>query len=146
MASSSFSVALAAAASAAAARPGLRVAVVGSRGFPALGLVREFVAQLPASVVLVSGGARGVDQCAAAAWRSRGFVPVVLPFVRSLGRAGGPVRNRQLVASVGLVVAFWDGCSSGTAGAVEIARRSGVPVFVVLPPPAPSSPAQLPLF
>lgn len=138
--------ALAAVVSAAAACPGLRVAVVGSRAFPALGLVSSFVGALPGSVVLVSGGAVGVDECAASCWRARGLQPVVLPFVRGVGRAGGPVRNRQLVGSVDLVVAFHDGVSTGTAGVIACARRLGVPVFVVSPPPAPGSPEQLPLF
>ena len=152
MSSSSFSsvlrAALAAISSTAAAQPGLRVGVIGSRGFPALGLVRGFVAQLPPGIALVSGGASGVDQCAAAAWRARGLVPVVLPFVRGVGRAGGPMRNAQLVASVSFVVAFHDGRSTGTAGAVALAQRAGVPVFVVVfPPPRPArQPAQQPLF
>ncbi len=143
---SSFSAALAAVVSAAAARPGLRVGVVGSRSFPALPLVSAFVAQLPPSVVLVSGGALGVDEEAAACWRKRGFAPVVLPFVRGVGRAGGPIRNRQLVQACDLVVAFWDGRSTGTLNCIQQARRFRVPVFVVSPPPAPGSTVQQSMF
>jgi hypothetical protein len=51
---------------------GFCVAVVGSRDFADLDSVRPFVHQLPAGVLVLSGGARGVDRCAAAA-RARGL-------------------------------------------------------------------------
>jgi hypothetical protein len=93
------------------------------------------VAQLPASVVVVSGGARGVDAVAEDAARSRG-----LPVVRlsaswsSLGRRAGMMRNGEIVARADVLVAFWDGASSGTADAIRRARREGIAVFVVSPP------------
>lgn len=40
------------------------VAVVGSRNFPNLELVRDFVRQLPSDSWVISGGARGVDSAA----------------------------------------------------------------------------------
>ena len=144
--SSVLSVALAAAEQGVSVRPWLRVGVIGSRGFSDLALVREFVAALPFGCVLVSGGAPGVDQVAAAAWRARGLQPVIFPFVSRLGRAGGPARNAELVKSCSLVVAFHDGRSTGTANAIALARHFGVACFVIGQPPAPGQPAQAPLF
>ena len=125
--------------------PSSRVGVVGSREFPALELVEEFVALLPAGCVVVSGKAEGVDQCAASCARSRGLVVDELPFVKGIGKAGGPVRNRALVSSCAVVVGFSCG-SSGTEDALSCARRLGVPSFRVSPPPASGSPVQASLF
>jgi DNA recombination-mediator protein A len=126
------------------------VAVVGSRDFSALELVRSFVASLPAGVVIVSGGARGVDQCAEQSARARGLTVVSLPFASQFGRAGGPIRNKQLVASLpsgSVLVAFrCHGDSPGTDNVISLARAAdGVRVFVVASPP-PASPSQLSLF
>ena len=48
----------------------MRVAVVGSRSFPQLDNVRWFVNELPEGVIVVSGGAHGVDTAAAQAARA----------------------------------------------------------------------------
>lgn len=44
-----------------------------ARDFADLGRVRRFIASLPADVVVLSGGARGVDRSAADAARARGL-------------------------------------------------------------------------
>jgi hypothetical protein len=127
--------------------PGFRVGVVGSREFPALSLVEEFVSLLPSGVVVVSGKAEGVDQCAAACARSRGLVVDELPFVRGRGKAGGPVRNRELARSVAVLVVFRkSGHSPGSDSVASFARQFRVPLFVVSPPAPATEPAQLSLF
>lgn len=47
------------------------VAIVGSRDFPDLEMVRAFVRSLPKDACVVSGGARGVDQAAESEARNR---------------------------------------------------------------------------
>ena len=106
----------------------MRLAVVGSRAYPRLDLVAQYVAALPDGTVVVSGGAKGVDQVAASAARARGLeVAVHLPDWRTYGRAAGMVRNKELVRDADRVVAFWDGASRGTANTVDVARRAGEP-------------------
>jgi hypothetical protein len=113
----------------------VRVAVVGSRGFPALSLVAAFVAALPAGVAVVSGAARGVDAVAEDAARARGLAVVSLPASwSSLGRRAGMMRNAEVIARADVLVAFWDGASAGTADAIRRARKEGIAVFVVSPP------------
>ena len=110
----------------------VRVAVVGSRRFPRLSLVSSFVAQLPSSVVVCSGGAGGVDQTAVSAAWSRGLAVSVLPAAWSrLGRSAGVVRSAQLLSSVSVVVVFLCCGSPGASHAVALASLAGVPVFVV---------------
>lgn len=50
------------------------------------------------------------------------------------GHAAGPIRNREMVATLDperdLVLAFWDGASKGTLGTIKLARDRGVTVRV----------------
>lgn len=49
------------------------VAIVGSREFPELDRVRDFVRSLPEDACVISGGARGVDQAAEVEAQRRGL-------------------------------------------------------------------------
>jgi hypothetical protein len=109
---------------------------VGSRDYSDLRAVWRFVATLPAGAVVVSGGARGVDQAAEAAARARPDLPA--PVVhrvsdeewRLYGKRAGPMRNRRLVGDVHYLIAFWDGASRGTRDSIEYARSVGKPVYL----------------
>jgi hypothetical protein len=107
------------------------LAIVGSRDFPDLDQVRQFVRTLPSGTTVVSGGARGVDRCAAAAARSRGLR--VIEFLAQwdrFGRRAGFLRNEQIVERCGRMVAFWDGRSSGTHHAITRARALHRPLVI----------------
>lgn len=117
--------------------PGARVAVVGSREFPCLSLVEAFVSDLPGCVV-VSGGARGVDQCAADAGRAAGLNVVEFEAEwRRFGLGAGPVRNQKLVDSgLDVLVCFVSNLKKVSKGSADVCRRAraaGVPVFVFGP-------------
>jgi len=117
------------------------VAVVGSREYPSLGLVREFVRRLAArdpSAVVVSGNARGVDRAAEEEARAAGLEVVSLPADWGAhGKAAGFVRNGQIVERCDAVAAFWDGRSNGTADTVRKAEAAGKKVSVWGPDGAP---------
>ena len=109
-----------------------KLAIVGSRAFVDLDLVRRYVRSLdPAKVIIYSGGARGVDRAAATEGRRLGFEVVeLLADWDGEGRSAGFNRNERLVDLVDGLVAFWDGKSRGTAHSVELARRRGIWVRV----------------
>lgn len=112
----------------------MRVAIVGSRDFPRLDLVRRYVRELPPGTVVVTGGARGVDRAAEEEARAQGLEVVVhLADWVELGRRAGPVRNTVVVAESDLVVAFWDGRSKGTRDVVSKAERMGKTLRIVYP-------------
>ena len=115
-------------------RPGCRVAIVGSRAFPDLRRVRRFVADLAPGTVIVSGGAPGVDCCAAAAGRSR-HLTVVEHFAQwnLHGRRAGFLRNALIVRDCDCLVAFWDGRSPGTRNALYLARQAFLPFAILRP-------------
>src|SRR5882762_10844330 len=131
--------------------PGSRVAIVGSRDFPAPDMVEAFVADLP-EVVVVSGsdwerwrrgGAVGscggiVDLTAVDSARKFGLEVCEFPpdWVR-YRRGAGIVRNGVLVASgLSVLVAFASDprhLSPGTADVIRKAVAARVPVFVFGP-------------
>lgn len=112
----------------------MKVAIIGSREFPQLERVDSYVDTLHAEDVVVSGGARGVDLRAEQRARSRGLkVHIIRADWARHGRKAGFMRNPDIVAAADRVVAFWDGTSRGTADSIEIARKTGKPVEVVLP-------------
>lgn len=117
----------------------MRYAVVGSRQYPNLGLVRDWVlTHLERGDVLVSGGATGADKegQAAAEWAGH---PVVVhrPDPALVKSHGWPyallARNTTIAEDCDEMVAFWDGKSRGTQDAIRKARRLGKPVTVYGP-------------
>jgi hypothetical protein len=111
---------------------GERVAIVGSRDFPNAGAVSAFVRSLPPHTVVVSGGARGVDQWAEEAAKQRGLqTKIIQADWDNLGRRAGPIRNAEIVASSDRLVAFWNGRSRGTLNTVLAARSGGLPILIL---------------
>ena len=109
----------------------MTVAVVGSRSLQILDLGKY----LPAGVTqIVSGGAKGVDQCAREYARKMD-IPLLefLPEDPKYGRAAPIRRNEEIVRSADLVLAFWDGKSRGTMYTVRFARKMGVKVQIFCP-------------
>jgi pimeloyl-ACP methyl ester carboxylesterase len=104
----------------------MRVAIVGSREYPNLADVRQFVWEQERDTVIVSGGASGVDSVAVAEARRLGMpYEVYLPDWQKHGRSAGAIRNRQIVEAADEVAAFWDGTSRGTAITIEMAKAAG---------------------
>jgi hypothetical protein len=95
------------------------LAVVGSRDFADLGRVRRFIRSLPSGVVVLSGGAPGVDRCANETARARGMG--WLEYFADWDRDGlyfaGRIRNQRVANRCDRMVAFWDGRSTGTQDA-----------------------------
>ncbi len=111
-----------------------RVAVVGSRSGVPEDLVstkldnllaRMLAANRAHELVIVSGGARGVDTFAES-WAARCNVPTKIFRAdwRGYGRSEGPRRNQEIVDAADIVVAFTTG-SRGTAHTISLAEKAG---------------------
>jgi predicted Rossmann-fold nucleotide-binding protein len=110
------------------------IAIVGSRDFPNLELVKRFVEDLDDGTVIVTGGARGVDQAAEEAALPLGFtVQVIRADWSRYGRGAGMIRNTQIVKVSDEVVAFWDGESHGTEDTINKFRKAGKAVAIYGP-------------
>lgn len=121
----------------------MRIAVVGSRDYKDLEAVRQFVFEQERDTVIVSGGAFGVDLAAVESAR-RLHMPyeVYLADWSRHGRKAGAIRNREMVDRADEIVAFWDGKSRGTKITIDMAKASGKPLRVFVPPSASSGAAE----
>lgn len=112
----------------------LCVAVIGSRSIRQADLARYLP---PEATMLVSGGAVGVDTLAEEYARLHELpIRVIRPNYGLYGRKAPLFRNRQIVECADLVVALWDGKSTGTAYTIDYAHERGVPVRLYIPPNA----------
>lgn len=124
------------------------VVVCGSRKFSdplkATAAIVSRVGRLPRSTALVHGDAAGADRLAAAAAKRIGFAIVAFPAhwqvhsddCRCKGygwcREAGKRRNLEMLdLKPDLVIAFWNGSSTGTLHTITNARERGLPLEVI---------------
>lgn len=108
-----------------------RIVIVGSRDYPRLDYVRQFVREQDRTTVIISGGARGVDEAAVAEARRLQMPYEVYPADWSkYGRRAGALRNHEMVIRADEVVAFWDGRSKGTKITIDEAKALRKPLRV----------------
>jgi hypothetical protein len=107
----------------------VRFLVCGGRDFDNIYLVRHALLQIPIEAVLVHGNASGADRQCADFWgRNGGKVEAHPADWTRHGKAGGPIRNQEMLDSgVDLVIAFPGG--RGTADMVRRAKKTGVRVI-----------------
>ena len=108
----------------------MKVAVVGSRNLTDIAL-EQYISQQVQEIV--SGGAVGVDSCAAEYAKSRGLkLTEFLPQYERYGRAAPIVRNKEIVDYADKVLVFWDGSSKGARSVIRYAQKTGKPCEVIL--------------
>ena len=108
----------------------MKLAIVGSRSITNIPL-EDLIP--PQCTEIVSGGAKGVDSCAAAYARANGLtLTEFLPEYARFGRAAPIKRNYRIVDYADKVVVFWDGQSKGTLSVIKYAEKTGKPCEVVL--------------
>jgi len=106
----------------------MKIAIIGSRSITFADM-SKFVSDLDE---IVSGGAKGVDSCAAEYARKRGMkLTVFLPQYDRYGRAAPIVRNKEIVDYADKIIAFWDGCSKGTLSVIKYAEKIGKPCDII---------------
>lgn len=111
-----------------------RIAIVGSRDYPRLDFVRQFVWELDRDAIVVSGDARGVDKTATTeAQRLCMAYEEHRADWNRYGKRAGPIRNAEIVNRADEVAAFWDGYSRGTEITMRMAHDAGRPLRVFGP-------------
>lgn len=109
-----------------------RIAIIGSRTFANTKLLATTMAEYLGRVTLVvSGGADGGDKLGARWARKNGVPTKIFEPNHKRYKHAYHHRNRLIVENCDLVVAFWDGRSTGTAYTVSYAKRLGKDVRVV---------------
>ncbi len=111
------------------------IAVVGSRDFADYEMVTRWLNYTlsgPGAWTIISGGARGADSLAERYAIEHGIEFNLYPADWDThGRKAGFVRNTAMARACGMVLAFWDMESSGTAHMIQTALRHGKPVTIV---------------
>lgn len=112
----------------------MNIAVVGSRNFSNLPLVKQTILSWPREgLQLVSGGAKGPDKVAErVASDERIPIKVFHADWNEHGRKAGALRNMDIVHHSDIIHAFWDERSPGTKITVKMAYEAGKPVVVHL--------------
>ena len=99
--------------------------MVGSRDYPDLDEVREFIRPLSKDTVIVTGGARGVDRAAEEEAKAQGLrIKVHKAEWWKHGKSAGFIRNQEIVNDCDKLQAFWDGESPGTRGTIALAKKA----------------------
>lgn len=121
-----------------------QVGIVGSRcfthralGFAAIQSFLDFLrANKLAPLLIVSGGATGADSIAKEFAQRMMKEGKNISLREHLPSPNLPVyrryfaRNEQIVRDSTVILALWDGVSTGTLNTIEYAQKKGVPVFV----------------
>ena len=107
----------------------MKVAVVGSRSI----FATDIGMYISDGDEIVSGGAVGVDSCAAEYAKKNGLkLTVFLPQYERYGRAAPIVRNKKIVDYADKIVVLWDGKSKGTLSVIKYAEKTGKLCEIIL--------------
>jgi hypothetical protein len=73
------------------------IQVTGDRNWGDLDFIERVFSWAKPGSYLIHGAADGADTACGIAGEKRGLVVIKVPYIRALGRAGGPVRNGHMV-------------------------------------------------
>lgn len=108
----------------------MKVAVVGSRSIENADISRYIP---PDTDLIISGGAIGVDKLAEEYADKKGIKKLILyPDYELYGKSAPLIRDKLIVDHADLVIAVWDGVSSGTEFTISYAKRRGVPCEIYI--------------
>lgn len=114
----------------------MRLIIAGSRTYNNYTFFVEkmefFMKDVKEEVVLLCGEAKGVDTMGRmyaleAGWEILSFKPQW----DLLGKAAGPLRNKEMAEQATHCICFWDGVSRGTASMIEFAKQYNLKLRVV---------------
>jgi predicted Rossmann fold nucleotide-binding protein DprA/Smf involved in DNA uptake len=107
-----------------------KIAVIGSRSFRNEKMLADTLGAAKPSIV-ISGGAKGADHLGERWARRNGIETIIFHPDHKKYRHPYHHRNRLIVEACDMLIAFWDGRSTGTKYTIDYARRMGKPVTVV---------------
>jgi len=112
----------------------MRLAIIGSRDFNNYELLCEELESYKDKITeVVSGGAKGADSLGER-WANENEIPtqIFLPDWNKHGKGAGLIRNHDIIKNSDVVVAFWDGKSTGTKQALELTQIYKKPKKIII--------------
>lgn len=108
----------------------MKVAIIGSRSIVSADISKYIPRDAD---LIISGGAVGIDTLAEKYADERGIKKLILyPDYELYGKNAPLIRDRLIVDHADVVVAIWDGTSSGTEYTVSYAKRRGIPCEIYI--------------
>lgn len=108
----------------------MKLAIVGSRNLKNI-VLDQYISEEANEIV--SGGAAGIDFCAAEYAKTKGLkLTEFLPQYERYGRAAPIVRNKKIVEYADKIIVFWNGTSKGTLSVIQYAKKIGKPFEIML--------------
>ena len=108
----------------------MKIAVVGSRSITIP--INDISIYISDADEIVSGGAAGVDSCAAEYAKRNGLkLTEFLPQYERYGRAAPIIRNKKIVDYADKIVVFRNGSSRGTLSVIKYAEKAGKPCEII---------------
>lgn len=106
----------------------MKPAVIGSRSITSYPLEEVIPAD---TEEIISGGARGIDTLAREYAQAHGIpCTEIRPDYARYGKGAPLRRNLEIIEKADLVIALWDGKSTGTAHTIRKCREIGKPVVI----------------
>lgn len=111
----------------------MKIAVIGSRTFDNYELLcKSLDTFYPKITQIISGGALGADSLAERFAKEQGISTLIFkPDWEKYGKVAGFIRNKDIVESADIVVAFWNGVSKGTFNSIDHAYKMKKSVIIV---------------
>lgn len=107
----------------------MKLAIIGSRSISDIDM-KQYIKTKPTCII--SGGAKGIDTIAAKYAIDNGIqLHEIRPNYAQYGRGATFIRNRQIVDSCDVLLAFWDGKSKGTQYTINYARKNNKTINVI---------------
>ena len=111
----------------------MKIAVIGSRTILTIHLENYISQDSEDEIEIVSGGAIGVDHCAAEYAQANNLkLTEFLPNYSHYGRAAPIIRNKQIVDYADNLLIFWNGKSKGTLSVIKYAKQINKPHRIIL--------------
>lgn len=117
--------------------------IIGSRSIDDYSLFKKKVEKLTSIIrdkyelVIVSGGAKGVDTLAERYAKENGYrIKIITADWSKYGNSAGYIRNEELHRFIKHFdhrgcIAFWDGKSKGTQHSFELAKKYNTPIRII---------------
>ena len=107
----------------------MKIAIIGSRSITSIN-IEKYISDC---TEIVSGGAIGVDSCAAKfALKNNILLTEFLPEYECYGRAAPIIRNKQIVDYADKLLIFWNGTSKGTLSVIKYAKKIKKPYEIII--------------
>ena len=112
----------------------MHLAIIGTRDLPGSPetVATAIAHHNLAPTAVLCGEARGPDTWGRL-WAEQQGIPVISYPAdwERYRRSTGMIRNREMIGAADAVLALWDGKSKGTGQAIALAKRRGIPVYLV---------------